>query len=48
MWQLVILALTAATVITIAIVKKKRMKATCGFFKFAFSVEASDDHKPDE
>lgn len=29
----------------VTIVKKKRMKATGSFLKFAFSIEASDDDK---
>ena len=45
MWTIVTLALIFATVSTIAIFKKKRMKATGTFFKFGFTIEASDDDK---
>jgi len=43
MWTIVILAAIFATVATIAILKKKRMKATGSFLSFGFTVEANDD-----
>lgn len=41
----VIFALTTETMVTIAIVTKRRMKASGRFFKFGFTIEASDDEE---
>jgi hypothetical protein len=42
---IVIFALATEAMMTIAIVKKKRMKASGHFLKFGFTIEASDDDR---
>ncbi len=48
MWAIIVLSLIFATVATVAILKKKRMKATGTFFKFGFTIEASDDEEGED